>query len=97
MPTYIVLMKLTEQGVKEIKDAPQRIEEGIRGVEEMGGKVKDFYLVMGEYDYAAVGEFPSDEVALTFLMALGAQGNVRTNTFKAFSRETFAEMVKKLP
>lgn len=97
MPTYIGLYKLTDQGIKNIKDAPQRIEEGIKAYEAMGGKVISFYTVFGEYDYVAIGEAPSDEVALTFALAVGSQGNVRTTTLKAFTKEELAEIVKKLP
>ena len=97
MATYVILMNLTEQGIKDIKNAPARIEAGIKAFEAMGGKLMAFYTVMGEYDYVAIGEGPSDEAALTFLLGLGAQGNVRTTTLKAFTREEFAEIVKKLP
>ena len=97
MPTYVALYKLTDQGIKDIKDAPQRIEEGIRGFEAMGGKVLCFYPVMGEYDYVSIGEAPNDEVAMTFMLALGAGGKVRTTTLKAFSREEFGNIVKILP
>jgi uncharacterized protein with GYD domain len=97
MATYVVLMKLTDQGIKDIKGAPKRVEDGIKAMEAMGGKMKDFYLVMGEYDYVAIGEFPNDEAATTFLLALSAQGNVKTTTLKAFSQKQFAEIVKKLP
>ena len=97
MPTYIGLYKLTDQGIKNIKDAPQRIEEGIKRVEAAGGKVIGFYSVMGEYDYVAIGEFPNDEVAVTLTLATGSQGNVRTTTLKAFTKEEFAEIIKKLP
>lgn len=97
MPMYVVLYKLTEQGVKEIKNAPERIEEGIKAFEAMGGKVLGFYVTLGEYDYVGIGEAPSDEVAMTFMLGLGAQGQVRTTTLKAFTKEELAEMVKKLP
>ena len=97
MPTYIVLYKLTEQGIKNIKEAPQRIEEGIKASEAMGVKVIGFYSVMGEYDYVGIAEFPNDETVLTLALAFGAQGNVRTTTLKAFTKEEFAEIVKKLP
>ncbi len=97
MPTYIVLYKLTDQGIKNIKEAPQRIEEGIKAIEAVGGKVIGFYSVMGEYDYVGIGEFPNDETVLTLALAIGAQGNVRTTTLKAFTKEEFAEIVKKLP
>jgi len=97
MPTYIGLYKLTDQGIKDIKNAPQRIEDGIKGFQAMGGKVIGFYTVMGEYDYVSIGEAPNDEVAMTFALALGSRGNVRTTTLKAFTTEEFTNLVKKLP
>jgi uncharacterized protein with GYD domain len=97
MPTYVTLMKLTNQGIRNIKDAPQRVEEGIKGLEAMGGKLIGFYTVMGEYDYVGIAEAPSDEVTMAFNLALGASGNIRTTTLKAFSQEELAEIVKKLP
>ena len=97
MSTYIMLMSLTEQGIKSIKDAPARIEQGLKAFEAMGGKVIGFYTVMGQYDYVAIGEAPSDEVVMTFLLGLGALGNVRTTTLRAFTREELAEFVSKLP
>lgn len=97
MPTYITLYKLTNKGVKDIKNAPKRIEEGIKAFEAMGGKLVGFYLVMGDYDYVAIGEAPNDEVAMIFSLAIGAQGNVRTTTLKAFTTKEFAGFVEKLP
>jgi len=97
MPKYVALFKLTEQGIKDIKSAPERLEQAISGIESLRGKLVDFYMVMGEYDYVAVAEYPNDEAAMTFLMALGAQGNIRTTTMKAFDREQFRELVSKLP
>ena len=97
MPTYIGLYKLTDQGIKAIKDAPGRVEAAIKAVEKMGGKVIGVYVVMGEYDYVTIGEFPGDEVATTYALALGSLGNVRTTTFRAYTKEEFAAMVKKLP
>lgn len=97
MPTYVILMNLTEQGVKNIKDAPTRIEAAAKALEAAGGKMIGFYLTLGQYDYVAIAEGPSDEVALMQLLGLGAAGNVRTTTLKAFTREEFGEIVKKLP
>ena len=97
MPRYVCLMKLTEQGIKDIKNAPQRLEKAIAGIEAMGGKLVDFYTVMGEYDYVAVAEFPNDETGMTFLLTLGSQGNVRTTTLKAFDVKQMGEMVKRIP
>jgi uncharacterized protein with GYD domain len=97
MPIYITLFNLTERGIKNIKDAPERIEEGIKAAESIGGKLIGFYATMGEYDYISIGEAPSDEAYMTFLLGLGAQGNARTKTLKAFSKEELGEMITKLP
>jgi len=97
MPTYITLWKLTDQGIKDIKNAPQRIEAAIKGAEAGGGKVKDFYVTMGEYDYVTIGEAPSDETHMTILLQVNKAGNARTTTLKAFTQKEFAAIVKKLP
>ena len=97
MPTYIYLYKLTDQGIKNIKEMPQRIEKAIEASEAMGGKVLGVYSVLGEYDLVSIAEFPNDETVLTLALALGGQGNVRSTTLKAFTKEEFAEIVKKLP
>jgi len=97
MPTYIALYKLTDQGIKDIKNGPKRFEDGVKAFEAMGGKITGFYAVMGEYDYVAIGEAPNDEVAMTFALAIGSLGSVRTTTLKAFTHEEFAKLVKKLP
>ncbi|MCP4265635.1 MAG: GYD domain-containing protein, partial [Candidatus Brocadiaceae bacterium] len=66
MPTYITLYKLTEQGIKNIKDAPGRYEDAIKKFVAVGGKVIGVYATMGEYDYVGIGEAPNDEVAMIF-------------------------------
>ena len=59
MPTYITLMKFTEQGSKDLKGAPRRMESAAKAWELMGGTLLGAYFVMGEYDYIAVTESPS--------------------------------------
>jgi uncharacterized protein with GYD domain len=97
MATHIVMMKLTEQGIKDIKNAPQRVDAAAKAIEAMGGKMTGFYFTLGEYDYISIVEGLSDEAGATFLLKLGSGGNVRTTTLKAFTKQEFVEMVKKLP
>jgi uncharacterized protein with GYD domain len=96
MHTYIVLMKLTDQGIRSAKDAPERIEAGIKSVEALGGKVLGFYATLGEYDYVACVEASNETLVMRFLLALGAAGDVRTTTMKALSRQAFEEIARKL-
>jgi uncharacterized protein with GYD domain len=97
MNTYITLMKLTDQGAKDLKNAPGRIEEGLKLFEKMGGKLIGFYATLGEYDYIGIGEAPNDEAATTFNLALSSMGSVRTRTIRAFSINEFTAMTDKLP
>jgi uncharacterized protein with GYD domain len=94
---YVILMNLTDQGVKDIKNAPERMAEAVKGIEAAGGKLLCFYVTMGAYDYVAVAEGPGDEVAMAQLLALGMGGNVRTTTLRAFSQEEFEKILKMLP
>lgn len=96
MPTYIGLLKLTDQGSKDIMNATARIEEGIKLYQKMGGKVIGVYLVMGEYDYITIGEAPSDEVHTAFALALSSQGNVKSTTLKAFTTKEIPAILAKL-
>ncbi len=97
MPIYITLMNLTEQGVKNIQDAPKRIESGIRYQEKLGGKLLGFYVTLGDYDYIGIADAPNDEVVMRFLLGLSITGNVQTKTLKAYTTEQMAKIVKDLP
>lgn len=98
MQTKIMFMRLTDQGRKSIKDAPGRIEAGIKGWEKMGGKMLGFYVTYGgEYDYIAISQSPSEAVANAFKAMLELQGNVRTWYENAISPEEFAAYLKNLP
>ncbi|MCD6289879.1 MAG: GYD domain-containing protein [Anaerolineae bacterium] len=97
MPRYVVLANLTEQGIKNIKEAPAGIEAVAEALESAGGKLIDFYVVMGDYDYVVIAEVPSDEVALVQLFSVSMVGDVRTTTLRAFTREEFAKVIQELP
>ena len=97
MPTYIGLYRWTEQGIKNIKQSPARLEAGIKAAQQMGIEVKGVYVVMGQYDLITIAEAPNDETIAMFALALGLQGNVTTQTLRAFSPDEFGEIVSALP
>jgi uncharacterized protein with GYD domain len=97
MATFVVLMNLTDQGIQNIKEAPERIAEATQAIEAAGGKITAVYLTMGSYDYVSVVEGINDEVALANLMALSMQGNVRTMTMRAFKADELPAILNKLP
>ena len=96
MPTYVSLVKWTEQGIRNIKEAPQRVDKFKKAVEAAGGKVNGFYFTMGKYDIVVIVDFPSDEAAATVVLSTGSKGNVRTDTMKAFTENQFMNIVAKV-
>jgi uncharacterized protein with GYD domain len=97
MPTYITLYKYTQQGAANIKASPERLSQAIAAGQQAGGKVIGVWATMGQYDLVAVAEFPSDEAMATFNLALASQGNVSSETMKAFTPEEFAKIVAGVP
>ncbi len=89
MATYISLVNLTEQGIRETKNAPERLQNFDAALKEAGGKLVGFYLVMGEYDYIVITEAPDDHTAARLILGTIAQGSMRTKTMRAFPREEF--------
>ena len=96
MAMYVTLFKWTEQGVKDVKNAPARFEASKKMTEAMGGKILGLYVTMGEYDIVAVTEGPSDEVASATALSIACRGNAKTVTMRAFTEGEFSAILKKL-
>jgi uncharacterized protein with GYD domain len=93
MPTYIALLKWTEQGIGSVKGSPSRLDAGRKAFKKMGVKIKDTYLTMGRYDLVCVIDAPDDESYASAILSLGSQGNVSTETLKAFSEADFRKII----
>ena len=96
MPTYISLLRWTDQGIRNVKEAPQRLDAFKKAAEAAGGKVNRYYLTMGKYDGVLIVECPSDEVAAALVLSGGSQGNVRTETMKAFPEDQYRNIIAKV-
>ena len=96
MPTYITLINWTDQGIRNVKESPQRLDALKKGVEATGGKVIGFYLTMGRYDMVTIVESPSDEVTAAMVLSMGRLGNIRSETMKAFPEEQYRGIIAKI-
>ena len=94
--TYILLMNWTEQGARNVRESPKRLDAAKKQLADMGGSFKAFYLTMGECDMVAVVEAPDDAVLARFALMLGAGGSVRTRTLKAFPEFAYREIITSL-
>ena len=87
MPLYITLLNFTDQGLRNAKGVPGRVAAAKQALEAVGGRMHGYRLTLGQYDAVFMSEVPDDETYATMILNVGAQGNIRTTTLKAFSEE----------
>ena len=95
MPTYVVLLNFTDQGIRNVRDTLDRAHAGTQQLESLGLTLRDMFWTVGPYDLVAIGDAPDDESATAAMLALGEQGNVRTTTLRAFSADEMRGVIEK--
>lgn len=96
MATYIALSTFTDQGIRNVKDTAKRAEQVAASAKKYGATMTQIYWTLGKYDVVAIIEAPNDEAATAFSLSIGAQGNVRTQTMRAFSKDEVGAILGKL-
>ena len=96
MATYVSLVRYTDQGIRNIKQSPERLDAAKKAFQAGGGELKQFFLLMGKYDILIISDAPSDEVAAKITLTLASFGNVRTETLRAFPEQEFRKLVGSL-
>jgi uncharacterized protein with GYD domain len=97
MPTFILTLNWTEQGVRGVKEAPKRSQAAKEMAKKMGVEVKQVYLTSGEHDLLLIVESASGDNVAKFALATGSLGNVRTSTSRAWSEPEFQQLISELP
>ena len=97
MPTYVSLWNFTTDGITNVHQSPDRLDEAKGLFEALGGELRDFYLTMGQYDVVIVADFPNDEAAATANLTNARGGTARSETLKAFPEGPFRDIVGGLP
>jgi len=95
MPRYISLIDWTDQGIASFRDTVDRYEAAAKQFEPLGVNFIDVYWTLGEHDIVSVVEAPDDETATAALLALGSQGNVRSKSMRAFTRDEMRSVIEK--
>jgi len=93
MAKYIALTNWTDQGIKNVKDSPSRVDAARDMAKKFGCEMQDFYMTIGAYDMVVTIEAPDDEAVAKFALSLAKAGNVRTTTLKAFSEDSYREII----
>ena len=97
MLTYVSLYHWTEQGIKNVKDTVKRAEAAQATIEGVGGRLITLLWTQGAYDLISIAEFPDEDTAMAYAASIGMQGNVRTETLRAFSANDIKRILQKLP
>ena len=95
MPTYVVLMNWTDQGVSADRDAVRRRDHADSVAQKYGARVEQAYWTMGHYDIVAIIEAPDDESVTAMMLELTAEGNIRTSTLRAFDHDQMQAIIQR--
>jgi len=96
MPTFMILMRLTDKGAAEIKDQPDSVNRSIKAFEEMGGKVIGVYACGAIYDFVGIGEAPNGKVAEAFRRYILAAGLARAQVIRLYPLAEFQAIIDSL-
>lgn len=97
MPTFIMSLNWTEQGINTIKDWPKRSQAARDLAKKLGVEIKQVFLTSGEADLLVIMETASGDNVAKFALAISQQGNVRTRTARAWSEAEFQKLITELP
>lgn len=97
MPTFVMSLNWTEQGVKGVKEVPKRIQAARELGKKMGVELKTLYLTSGDADLLVIVDTPNGDNIAKFAMAIGMMGNVRTRTVRAWPEAEALKMISELP
>jgi len=97
MPTFMLSMKFTEQGIRTIKDAPKRVAAARELAKKLNVEIKQVYLTAGDSDLVAFVDTPNGDNMAKFALALSAMGNVSTRTGRAWTEAEYLKLVSELP
>jgi uncharacterized protein with GYD domain len=94
MATFIMLSRLSPEGMKTLKGNPERLQEVNREVEGFGARVVQQYALLGEYDFITVLEAPDPETVSRVSVELSSRATARYETLTAISVEEFVSRIR---
>ena len=96
MATFVTLVNFTDQGIRNIKESPERLEAFKALAEKLGLAIKSIDYTIGHYEMFTGAEGP-EAAAVSVLLKLGSLGNVRTQTLRAYSADEMKKIIAELP
>jgi uncharacterized protein with GYD domain len=97
MPTFILTINWTDQGIRAVRDAPKRTQAAKEIAKKVGVEITQVYLTSGEHDLLVIAEAPLGDHVSKLALALGSLGNVRTRTSRAWTEPEWTKLISELP
>jgi uncharacterized protein with GYD domain len=97
MPTFILTINWTDQGIRAVRDAPKRSQAARELAKKVGVEIKEIYLTSGEHDLLVIAEAPLGDHVTKFALATASLGNVRTCTSRAWTEAEWSKLISELP
>ena len=96
MPTYVVLMNWTDQGIRNVRDTVQRYERSQELQDKHGVRLEQVYWTVGPYDIVSIAQAADEESISAFLLELASAGNLKTTTLRAYDRDEMSGVLERL-
>jgi uncharacterized protein with GYD domain len=94
---FISSLNWTDQGIRNVKDAPKRAQAARDIAKKVGVEIRELYLTSGDTDMVAILETTNGDNVAKFAMAIGALGNVRSRTARAWTATEMQKLISELP
>jgi len=96
MPSYIMLTNWTDQGVRHVKDSPDRLAAARELCSQHGAEITAFYMTLGAFDMVIIVDAPNDDAFAKLAISIAKGGNVRTATLKAFDEGQYRKIIESI-
>jgi uncharacterized protein with GYD domain len=96
MAKYVILCSFTQQGISTITESPKRRAAARKVAKSLGGSIDQVYLTIGQYDLVVIADLPDDEAVAKMLLRIGSQGNISTQTLRAFDEKAQDKLIASL-
>jgi uncharacterized protein with GYD domain len=94
---FVCSLSFTDQGIRSIKDGPNRAKAARELAAKLGVDIKQVYLTSGQDDLLVIAEASNGDNVAKWALALSSRGNVRTRTARAWTDQEYLKLISELP
>ena len=97
MVTYIGLMNFTDKGLQSVKSTTQRAAAAKEVAGRYGVTMREIWWTLGNHDIVCVLDAADEQSLTAYELAIASQGNVRSQSLRAFTAAEMDKVLARLP